>query len=105
MHTSLPLTSRVSKTLSFALGTKKWKAKYNNVFASDDDDFSHKYPPHIRIGPHSVKPEIYAVMNTLENQNHLSNRSTKRAILIAINCLVQRLWESENHMKNIRYGD
>ena len=26
MHTSLPLTSRVSKTLSFALGTKKGKA-------------------------------------------------------------------------------
>lgn len=73
MHTSLPLTSRVGKTLlSFALGTKKWKAKYN-VFASDDDDFSHKYP-HIRIGPHSVKPEIYVVINTLENQNHLSHR-------------------------------
>ena len=49
-------------------------AKYNNVFASDDDDFSHKYLPHIRIGPHSVKPEIYAVMNKLENQNHLSHR-------------------------------
>ena len=69
MHTSLPLTSRVSKTLlSFALGTPKY-----NVFASDDDDFSHKYP-HIRIGPHSVKPEIYVVINTLENQNHLSHR-------------------------------
>ena len=63
---------------------EKSKCVYNRCVSNKDDDLPEKYR-HIRLGPHSVRPEIYMTIHQLMSEYHMSKRQAFGAVCTVAN--------------------
>ena len=74
---------------------KKSKYEFRDVNVNPDDDMPARYR-HIRSGPRTVRPEVYATISEMQAECHLSHSQSEKVIIKVANKLFNRNWKLYN---------